>query len=76
MAKIQQRGTFNAGVKAEMPGIGYLNPMTGKFEGFIIDLSNDLAERMFGEPGRIAYRPTLPITRITMLQSGPCRRHH
>jgi ABC-type amino acid transport substrate-binding protein len=70
MAKIQQRGVFNAGVKAEMPGIGYLNPMTGKFEGFVIDLSTDLAERMFGEPGHVVYRATLPITRITMLQQG------
>ena len=70
MAKIQQRGTFNAGIKAEMPGIGFLNPMTGKFEGFVIDLANDLAERLFGEPGHVTYRPTLPITRIAMLQQG------
>src|SRR5262245_2926606 len=70
MAKIQQRGTFNAGIKAEMPGIGYLNPATGKFEGFVIDLATDLGERMFGRPGHVTYRPTLPITRITMLQQG------
>jgi aspartate/glutamate/glutamine transport system substrate-binding protein len=70
MAKIQQRGALNAGVKAEMPGIGYLNPRTGKFEGFVIDLSTDLAERMFGQAGHVAYRPTLPITRIPMLQQG------
>jgi putative glutamine transport system substrate-binding protein len=53
-----------------MPGIGYLNPMTGRFEGFVIDLATDLAERMFGEGGHVTYRPTLPITRITMLQQG------
>src|SRR6202030_3736765 len=26
--------------------------------------------RIFGKPGHVIYRPTLPITRITMLQQG------
>lgn len=70
MAKIQQRGTFNAGVKAELLGVGFQNPMTGKFEGFGVDLAADLAERIFGKPGQITYKPALPKTRIVMLQQG------
>jgi ABC-type amino acid transport substrate-binding protein len=70
MARIQQRGTFNVGVKPDILGVGYQNPMTGKFEGFNVDLAADLGERIFGNPGHVSYKPTLPITRITMLQQG------
>jgi len=70
MAKIQQRGTFNVGVKAELLGVGYQNPMTGKFEGFAVDLGADLAERLFGRPGRVTYKPVLGVTRIPMLEQG------
>ena len=70
MAKIQQRGTFNVGVKAELLGVGYQNPMTGKFEGFAVDLGADLAERLFGKPGNVTYKPVLPVTRIPMLGQG------
>jgi len=70
LAKIQQRGTLNVGVKPDILGVGYQNPMTGKFEGFTVDLALDLAERIFGAPGRVSFKPTLPVTRITMLQQG------
>jgi ABC-type amino acid transport substrate-binding protein len=70
MAKIQQRGTLNVGLKAELPGVGYQNPMTGKFEGFAVDLGADLAERVFGKPGNVTYKPVLGVTRIPMLEQG------
>src|SRR5215218_820622 len=70
MAKIQQRGTLNVGTKVELPGVGFHNPITGKMEGFAVDLAADLAERMFGKPGHVAFKPTLPITRVTLLQQG------
>jgi ABC-type amino acid transport substrate-binding protein len=70
MAKIQQRGTLNVGTKVELPGVGFQNPITGKMEGFAVDLAADLAERIFGKPGHVSYKPTLPITRVTLLQQG------
>jgi len=70
MARIQKRGTFNVGVKAELLGVGYQNPMTGKFEGFAVDLGADLAERLFGGGGHVAYKPVLGVTRIPMLEQG------
>ena len=69
MAKIQQRGTFNAGVKAELLGVGYQNPMTGKFEGFAVDLGASLSERVFGKP-QVTPKPVLGVTRIPMLEQG------
>jgi ABC-type amino acid transport substrate-binding protein len=69
MAKIQQRGSLNVGVKAELLGVGYQNPMTGKFEGFAVDLGANLSERIFGRP-RVTDKPVLGVTRIPMLEQG------
>lgn len=69
MAKIQQRGTLNVGVKAELLGVGYQNPMTGKFEGFAVDLGASLSERIFGRP-QVTDKPVLGVTRIPMLEQG------
>lgn len=70
MAMIQHRGTLNVGVKPDILGVGYQNPMTGKFEGFTVDLAADLSQRIFGSPGHITYKPTEASTRIAMLQQG------
>jgi ABC-type amino acid transport substrate-binding protein len=70
MTRIQQRGTLNVGLKAELLGVGYQNPMTGKFEGFAVDLGADLAERLFGAPAHVTYKPVLGVTRIPMLEQG------
>jgi putative glutamine transport system substrate-binding protein len=70
IAKIRQRGVLNVGVKPDIPGAGYQNPLTGKFEGFTVDLGSNLAERIFRRPGNVNFKPTLPVTRITMLQQG------
>jgi polar amino acid transport system substrate-binding protein len=70
MAAIQQRGTLNVGVKPDILGVGYQNPMTGKYEGFTVDLAADLAQRIFGSPGHVTYKSTEASTRIAMLQQG------
>src|SRR5215212_1164047 len=70
MAKIQQRGKLIASGKTELPGIGYLNPQSGKNEGFGVDLADDLAMRIFGEPGHMEWKSADPRTRIPMLQEG------
>jgi ABC-type amino acid transport substrate-binding protein len=70
MAKIQERGKLIVSGKTELPGIGYLNPQTGQVEGFTVDLAEDLALRMFGEPGKMEWKSADPRTRIPMLQEG------
>lgn len=70
MATIQQRGTLNVGIKPDILGVGYQNPMTGKYEGFTVDLATDLAQRIFGSPGHVTYKSTEASTRIAMLQQG------
>jgi len=70
MAAIQQRGSLIVGVKPDILGVGFQNPMTGKFEGFTVDLAADLAARMFGSGGHVTFKPTTASTRIAMLQQG------
>jgi polar amino acid transport system substrate-binding protein len=48
MATIRKRGYLIAGVDAGLLDFGYLNPNTGKIEGFEIDLVNDIAAAIFG----------------------------
>src|SRR5207244_965866 len=45
-AAIQQRGSLRVGVKFNVPQIGYNNPVTGKVEGFDVDLANIIADRL------------------------------
>jgi ABC-type amino acid transport substrate-binding protein len=70
MATIQQRGKIWVGVKSDLRGVGYLNPMTGKYEGFGVDLARDLARRILGAPGGVVFKPALPRTRVPMLTEG------
>jgi ABC-type amino acid transport substrate-binding protein len=70
MAEIQKRGELRLAVKAELPGVGYHNPMTGKFEGFAIDLARSLARKLFGEAGHVEFNAAVPRTRITMVTEG------
>jgi polar amino acid transport system substrate-binding protein len=70
MATIQHRGYLIAGVNAALLNFGYLNPATGKIDGFEIDLVRELARSIFGNPN--AYRLvalTVP-QRIPFVQQG------
>ena len=70
MSAIQHRGKIWVGVKSNLVGVGYLNPMKGEYEGFAVDLAQDLAQRIFGEPGHVDFKPALPRTRVPMLTEG------
>lgn len=53
MAKIRRRGYLIAGVNAGLLYFGYLNPDTGKIEGFEIDLVREIARAIFGNPNAV-----------------------
>ncbi|MGH2769802.1 MAG: glutamate ABC transporter substrate-binding protein [Actinomycetota bacterium] len=46
MAQIQDKGKVVIGVKYDIPRFGFLNPATGKPEGFDVDLGKAIAERL------------------------------
>jgi len=70
MAAIQQRGRLIAGVSADTLLFGYFNPLTGKLEGFDIDLIRQLSQAIFGSPDRVEYKVLTYAQRIPSLLDG------
>jgi polar amino acid transport system substrate-binding protein len=70
MAKIKSRGYLIAGVNAGLLDFGYLNPSTGKIEGFEIDLVRELARAIFGNPNAFALKALTVPQRIPFVQQG------
>jgi polar amino acid transport system substrate-binding protein len=70
MAKIRARGYLIAGVDQSTYHFGFLNPLTGKIEGFDIDMVRAIAAAIFGDPGKIEFRAISDAQRIPDIQSG------
>jgi polar amino acid transport system substrate-binding protein len=49
---------------------GYLDPKSGQFEGFDIDLAHAIAKNIFGSPDDIIFKPVATAQRIDALNSG------
>ncbi len=56
MKKIQDRGRLIAGVSADTLLLGARNPISGKIEGFDIDMLHAVSKAIFGDPDRIELR--------------------
>jgi polar amino acid transport system substrate-binding protein len=56
MAKILERGYLIAGVSQSTYNFGYFNPLTGKTEGFDIDMVHAVAQAIFGNPDKVEFR--------------------
>ncbi len=70
MAKIRERGRLVAGVSADTYLLGSRNPLTGRLEGFDIDLVEAVAEAIFGDEDRYQLRVITAADRIPLLESG------
>jgi len=70
MRKIHDRGYLIAGVNAGLYRFGYLNPATGKIEGFEIDLVRELAHAIFGDPSKFRLVALSVPQRIPFVQQG------
>jgi polar amino acid transport system substrate-binding protein len=55
-AKILARGYLIAGVSQSTYNFGYFNPLTGKTEGFDIDMVHAVAQAIFGNPDKVEFR--------------------
>jgi beta-glucosidase/6-phospho-beta-glucosidase/beta-galactosidase/ABC-type amino acid transport substrate-binding protein len=69
LRRIQKRGHLVVGVKEDVPGFGYRNPRTGKWSGLEIDLARAIARYIFGDPGKVVFRPATTKERIPLLRS-------
>jgi polar amino acid transport system substrate-binding protein len=74
MATIKARGRLIAGVSADSLHLGSRNPLTGKIEGFDIDMIQAVAEGIFPDaktnPKRVELRVISSPQRIPVLQQG------
>jgi glutamate transport system substrate-binding protein len=48
MAALQNKGKIVVGVKYDQPGLGQLNPVTNKVEGFDVEIAKQIALGIFG----------------------------
>ena len=56
MERIRKRGYLKAGVSADTLLLGARNPVTGKIEGFDIDVLHAVSQAIFGDPDKIELR--------------------
>lgn len=70
MATIRKRGYLRAGVNAGLLDFGYLNPATGKIEGFEIELVRQIAKAIFGNPNAVRLVALTVTQREPFVQQG------
>jgi polar amino acid transport system substrate-binding protein len=70
MAEIRRRGRLIAGVSADSLLLGARNPVTGRIEGFDIDVVRAVAQAIFGDPDKVELRVITAADRIPLLQQG------
>jgi len=70
MRTIQDRGRLNAGVSPDTLLFGSVNPFTGRFQGFDVDVVKEIAKAIFGDDTHIAYTAVTNAQRIPDVQSG------
>ena len=70
MARIAERGRLIVGVSADSLLLGARNPISGKIEGFDIDMARLVSQAIFGDPDKIELRVITAAERIPLLQDG------
>jgi putative glutamine transport system substrate-binding protein len=67
---IKDRGVLKVGVKVDVPKFGYKNAKTGDVEGFEVDLSKQVAKKIFGDENKIELQGVTAKTRGPLLDNG------
>ncbi len=70
LAAIKQRGKLIVGVKYDQPGFGFLNPETNKVEGFDVDMTRAVAQKIFGNADAVELKESVSKNRIPYLEQG------
>ncbi|WP_407428665.1 transporter substrate-binding domain-containing protein [Treponema sp.] len=55
--KIKRAGTLTVGVKDDVPGFGFMNPESKKYEGLEIDIAKAIAKKIFGSEDKVTFLP-------------------
>jgi polar amino acid transport system substrate-binding protein len=70
MSRIQSRGRLIAGVSADTLPLGARNPISGRIEGFDIDMLHAVAKAIFNDPNRIEFKVITAAQREGALKAG------
>jgi polar amino acid transport system substrate-binding protein len=70
MRAIQDRGVLVAGVRQDVPLIGFLNPATNQVEGFDVEIVRAITRAIFGDDSKLQLRPVTAAERLPRLQDG------
>lgn len=68
--KIRRRGRLIVGGSATSLLLAARNPISGRIEGFDVDLARQVAKAIFGDPDKIQRRVVTNADRIPVLQNG------
>jgi polar amino acid transport system substrate-binding protein len=67
MEQIRKKGHLTAAVSADTLLFGFRNPITGNIEGFDIDVVHRIAQAIFGDPNKVAFKVVSYAQRIPSL---------
>ncbi|WP_332888644.1 glutamate ABC transporter substrate-binding protein [Actinokineospora bangkokensis] len=70
MRAIQDRGRLIAGVDQNTYLFGFRDPTTNALQGFDIDRVREIAQAIFGDPGRVQFKVITSAERIDAITSG------
>jgi polar amino acid transport system substrate-binding protein len=70
MASIRQRGRLRVGVDVGTLRLSSVDPLTGEFVGFDVDIAREVARALFGDPNRVQFIGIPSSDRIPVLQEG------
>jgi putative glutamine transport system substrate-binding protein len=67
---IKSRGGLRVGVKADVPGFGFINPESGLYEGLEIELARLVAADLLGDPDKVEFTEVVTQSKGPALESG------
>jgi general L-amino acid transport system substrate-binding protein len=67
---VKKRGELICGTDNTKPGFGYLNPKTGKLEGFDVDYCHAMAAAVLGDASKVRMITLTDKNRFNALQNG------
>jgi polar amino acid transport system substrate-binding protein len=70
MDTIRKRGRLIAGVSADTLLLGARNPVSGRVEGFDIDMLRGVSQAIFGSPDKVELKVITAAQRLPSLQDG------
>jgi polar amino acid transport system substrate-binding protein len=70
MAEVRARGHLRVGVDVGTRLLSSIDPLTGDFEGFDVDIAREVAAALFGDPRAVAFVGVPSSERVPVLADG------